>query len=843
MLGAIIGDIVGSTREWKNIKTEDFELVPDGSRFTDDTVMTLAVAKWLMDDPEHRSDTLVAIMQELGRKYPDAGYGGMFFKWLYSENPQPYGSYGNGSAMRVSPVGLYANSLEEALELARITASVTHNHPEGIKGAQAIAACVYLKKNERWSVEEKIKRYIEETFGYNLSIKLEDIRPDYSFDVTCQGSVPIAIMAYLQRYNAEKTLRLAISMGGDSDTLGCIATSIADTHSLSYLSRTDFSQDVVEKCRSLLTPELRDINDRFEAFVTRPLYQSYNLCGNVFAGEYPGDKYGEKAEQKLRQMIHFGVRHFVDLTEEGELTPYAHLLPPDCTHTRCPIPDVSIPRSIDQACDVVNKIKELSKRRDGYVYLHCWGGVGRTGTIAACCLADGMKEPTFDIVMNNLRSHFSEMPKSSHRVTPESKEQEAFIQKYVESIPERLQAKRERIKDCIRGSLMAGAAGDALGYPVEFISRSQILHSYGQSGITQFELDGDGKALVSDDTQMTLFTANGMLMGITRGCMRGIGGQPENYVDGAYVDWYYTQTGKKQTDSFHYTWLRDLPELAHNRAPGTTCMSACEALFNNKHPQNNSKGCGGIMRVAPMGLFNAAHSIYDTHCLAEAGAKIAKTTHLHPLGYLPAALLTLLLERIVPQTPEQVKASVNDIIQDGLDIMMHMYGDDFLSEKEYLKQLTLKAVNLAKTDVADSDAIRQLGEGWIGDEAWAISLYCALRHIDSMRDAIIAAVNHDGDSDSTGSITGNIMGAIYGYEAIKKERLFCPEGKNFKETIELHKIILALADDLFTGCIISEYDPIDTPEKKQWYARYCEMKPAGIMNFLRRFLKRTNRHG
>ena len=177
MLGAIIGDIVGSTREWYNIKIEDFELVPKGSRFTDDTVMTLAVAKWLMDDPTHKTDSLVRIMQDMGRRYPHAGYGGMFRKWLNSDNPQPYGSYGNGSAMRVSPVGMYANSLEEALELARISASVSHNHPEGIKGAQAIAACVYMQKNERWGAKEQIRNYIQDTFGYNLGIDLKGRSP------------------------------------------------------------------------------------------------------------------------------------------------------------------------------------------------------------------------------------------------------------------------------------------------------------------------------------------------------------------------------------------------------------------------------------------------------------------------------------------------------------------------------------------------------------------------------------------------------------------------------------------------------------------------------------------
>ncbi len=834
LLGAIIGDIVGSTREWNNVKTEDFELLPPGSRFTDDTVMTLAVAKWLMDDPSHSPDSLVRIMQELGRKYPDVGYGRRFREWLKSDNPQPYGSYGNGSAMRVSPVGIYAKSLDEALELATITASVTHNHPEGIKGAQAIAAAVYMQLSEAFDEQGKIKHYVEKHFGYNLDVKLEDIRNEYRFDSSCQGSVPIAIMAFLQRYSALETLRLAISMGGDSDTIGCMATSIAyacPSHVIS--THTNIPEDVVATCRELLPKELLEIHDRFEAFVNRPLYQSYCVAGNVFAGEYPGDKYGEKSETKIRQMVHFGVRHFVDLTEEGELNPYAQLLPDDCTYTRFPIRDVSVPKSVDEVERWVYKIQELSRRNDGYVYIHCWGGVGRTGTIVACYLAERMNEPTFEDVLGSLRDKFSIMPKSSHRITPETKEQEVFIAKYVEGVKGKRQARELRIKDCVRGSLMSGAAGDALGYPVEFMSRSAILSRYGDEGITQFEIDrNSGNALVSDDTQMTLFTANGMLMGITRGYMRGIGGIPENYVGGAYLDWYYTQTGLKSefiSDAdFHYTWLRDLPELAHRRAPGTTCMSACESLRQHEKPHNNSKGCGGIMRVAPMGLLNAVHKRYSPSRLAEAGAKIAKVTHLHPLGYLPAALLAMLIERLVPLTSREAQTQIYEIIQDGLDIMMKMEGDGHYSDKKYLRELTNKAVELSQSGISDADAIRQLGEGWTGDEAWAISLYCALRHIDSMRDAIIAAVNHDGDSDSTGSITGNIMGAIYGYEAITRERLFCPDGKRFEDTIELHNIILALADDLYTGCIISEYDPIEKPEKRQWHARYCEMKPEGI---------------
>ena len=166
----------------------------------------------------------------------------------------------------------------------------------------------------------------------------------------------------------------------------------------------------------------------------RPLYQSYHVDSNVFAGEYPGDKYGEKAETKIQQMVHFGVRHFVDLTEEGELNPYAQLVPDDCTYIRFPIRDVSVPKNVDEVERWIYGIQELSRRNDGYVYIHCWGGVGRTGTIVACYLAEQMENPTANNALEKLRSLFSAMPKSAHRRTPETKEQEAFIAKYVESI-------------------------------------------------------------------------------------------------------------------------------------------------------------------------------------------------------------------------------------------------------------------------------------------------------------------------------------------------------------------------------------------------------------------------
>ena len=833
MLGAIIGDIVGSTREWHNIKTEVFELVPKGSRFTDDTVMTLAVAEWLMTDPEHQPETLVACMQQLGRKYPDAGYGKMFSKWLMSNNPQPNNSFGNGSAMRVSPVGLYANSLEEALELARITAAVSHNHPEGIKGAQAIAGCVFLKKNSScWGCEEEIRRFITEKIGYNLDFNLDVIRDAYGFDVTCQGSVPIAIKAYLERshYPAEKALRLAISMGGDSDTIGAMTASIAGAQRFSIIGGS-FSDDLVNQCRALLPDDLLDINDRFEAFVSRPLHQSYYIDGKLFAGEYPGDKYEEQAEAKLKRMHHFGVRHFVDLTEEGELRPYRQLLPSDTSYLRFPIRDVNVPKSVEAVHQLIDKMEYLMQQ-DGYTYLHCWGGVGRTGTIVACYEARQMEEPTLEKALEVMRSRFSKMPKASHRKSPETQEQIDFVRRFVDSCKQRGEHLKLKTKDRIRGSLMAGASGDALGYSVEFMSRKSILAQYGTKGITKFDLSSEGKALVSDDTQMTLFTACGMLMGVTRGYMRGVGGQPEGYVDGAYLDWYYTQTGKKKemlTDDFHYTWLRDLPELAHRRAPGNTCLSACESLLQHKEVQNYSKGCGGIMRVAPMALLMAGYwsrgeSFYNVEQMDEAGAEVAAVAHKPPLAFLPAAMLTHLIYRVIRMEENEIKANIADIALETIDSLDNIYKSEYEEDKRYLANLTRMAVAFAANDKSDAENIRLLGEGWTGEEAWAIALYCAVRHIDSIEEAIIAAVNHDGDSDSTGAVCGNIMGAIYGYEAMKRKCLFCQQGKDLEQTLELSDIILTLADDLYTSCIISEYDPINTPEKHQWYERYCEMK-------------------
>lgn len=225
LYGAIFGDIAGSAYEFKPAKSDDFKLLVDKSRYTDDTIMTLAVAKWLMG--VRKQNLLVKEMQYFGGRFPRGGYGGMFRKWLTSDDPEPYGSFGNGSAMRVSACAWVASNLEEAERIAKCSAMVTHNHPEGIKGAQSVAAAIFMARNG--SSKEDIKNYITEKYDYNLDRTVKEIKDSgYRFNETCQGSVPEAIICFLESTDYEDCIRKAISLKGDSDTQACIAGSIAE---------------------------------------------------------------------------------------------------------------------------------------------------------------------------------------------------------------------------------------------------------------------------------------------------------------------------------------------------------------------------------------------------------------------------------------------------------------------------------------------------------------------------------------------------------------------------------------------------------------------------------------
>ena len=281
MFGAIVGDIIGSVYEWNNIKTKDFPLFRMGSRYTDDTVMTCAVAEGIMNGGNR--DDFIDAFKKYGRMYPHAGYGGRFKKWLFSEDREPYYSYGNGSAMRVSPcawimdcsftarTGLWPSN---GKKMAERSAAVTHNHPEGIKGAMAVTDAIFMARccfggwygefespagHDPVDYKKRMREYIEQEYGYDLSGSLDRIRPYYTFNSSCQGSVPQAIMAFLESTDFEDAIRNAVSIGGDSDTIAAIAGSIAE-------AAYGIPERIREKAWDRLDEPLQDVLIRWEKF-------------------------------------------------------------------------------------------------------------------------------------------------------------------------------------------------------------------------------------------------------------------------------------------------------------------------------------------------------------------------------------------------------------------------------------------------------------------------------------------------------------------------------------------------------------------------------------------------
>lgn len=252
MLGAIAGDIIGSVHEGRGTKHQDFPLFTPYSTFTDDSVLCVAVAEVLL----HGGD-FVDAFHDYFHRYPDAGFGGGFMRWAGNRDRQPYYSWGNGSAMRVPPVGFAATSLEEALSLARRSAEVTHDHPEGIRGAQAVVAVIYQAR--QGADKTSLRAEVEGRFGYDLSQRLDDIRPDYRFDVSCQGSVPPAILAFLEADSVEAAIRNAVSLGGDADTQACMAGAMAEAF------HGGLPESLRDETLSRLTPALREVVKAFEA--------------------------------------------------------------------------------------------------------------------------------------------------------------------------------------------------------------------------------------------------------------------------------------------------------------------------------------------------------------------------------------------------------------------------------------------------------------------------------------------------------------------------------------------------------------------------------------------------
>lgn len=356
----------------------------------------------------------------------------------------------------------------------------------------------------------------------------------------------------------------------------------------------------------------------------------------------------------------------------------------------------------------------------------------------------------------------------------------------------------EKAKDKIRGSLIGGAIGDALGYQIEFetnITSKQI---------TTFQND---KGIISDDTQMTLFTACALLWRETRWAIRGLAMLPPEAIYLGYLDWLSTQ--QKSPEHQSVSWIRNIPELNILRDPGITCI---EALSSGKpgtiaEPLNNSKGCGGIMRLAPISL-----SIISEDQVGEFAAKSCALTHGHPLAILSAYALSLVIYYATYDWPieKAIKTAISKMSKWQPEIYKNSkpLKINWNQEKSELTELLEKSIALAKENIEDITAIEELGSGWVAEEALAIALYCSLKYQNDFKSAIVAAVNHDGDSDSTGAITGNIIGAALGY---KKIPLY------YKENIELKNIILELADDLAQGVPTDKNGDI---KDENWLKKY-----------------------
>lgn len=369
--------------------------------------------------------------------------------------------------------------------------------------------------------------------------------------------------------------------------------------------------------------------------------------------------------------------------------------------------------------------------------------------------------------------------------------------------------------DKARGCLVGGAAGDALGYAVEFSSLNSIIKKYGMSGISDYELDSTKTARFSDDTQMTLFTAEGLLSAYEANPQP----TPEiilKYMQSAYLAWFATQTAFQLP--LPSSWLSHVRDLWSRRAPGNTCLSALAALQDGLPVNNDSKGCGAVMRIAPIGIYYAAHldnslghnsqSIINQCAIIAADA--ARITHLNDLSTLASVFTALVIFECI-RTHVIDRLTFRSIISRALTKTLDVVKESKDAEK--FVAIIQKSLDLANTSLTDSEAILRIGEGWVAEETVAIALFCVMRHIRDFEGCLVAAVNHDGDSDSTGAVAGNIIGAILGYTGIPEK---------FRNNLELLKPILSIADDLAGA---------STPEQmKERYVNHC---PFGIDEHLK----------
>jgi len=524
-----------------------------------------------------------------------------------------------------------------------------------------------------------------------------------------------------------------------------------------------------------------------------PFPSSYWVIpGRLLAGEYPGAKDAYEASRKLKSLLDSGICQIMNLMQvdetghQGEpFVPYDDTIADLANRSHCavtcmryPIKDLSIPAS-SRMIDILDTIDRALENRKS-TYIHCWGGVGRTGTVVGCFLMRhglATKDNVIEVV-----KRLREKDAKAHRSSPETHEQRDFVSSWLE-YDKNSPTSLKRYLGCMLG----GAIGDALGAPVEFSSLSHIRQKYGPAGITDYDKAYGRIGAITDDTQMTLFTAEGLLRAWTRGTVRGICSIP-SVVHHAYVQWVNTQ-GEQSQSHFNQSqtgFLNHVPELRSRRAPGNSCLSALRKadMGTMESPINDSKGCGGVMRVAPVGLIAE-----NPESAFRLGCEIAAITHGHPLGYLTAGALAAVINSLKIGTP----------LDESIDLALNLLK----RQDTHIEciELIQRAIDLAEESKLEPDAIEALGGGWVAEEALAISLYCSLGAQSDFARGVLAAVNHSGDSDSTGAITGSLLGCMNGVSRIPRRWI---------EPLELREIIETLGIDLF----------IEFRSDDKWFERY-----------------------
>jgi ADP-ribosyl-[dinitrogen reductase] hydrolase len=507
------------------------------------------------------------------------------------------------------------------------------------------------------------------------------------------------------------------------------------------------------------------------------------LIGMTFC---PGKKQPDAAsghwnrdlETDLRAIKDWGASILISLMEEKEFSELKVLDLPilaikmGLEWIHLPIVDMSTPSQfIENHWRAIVKGLKFRLLSGEKLVFHCKGGLGRTGTMAACLL----KELKFD------GKDAIRMVREARPGTIENPVQEAYVLNY--------EPRSDRIsRDNFTGCLLGGAIGDALGGPFEFMSLRGIREQFGKQGVTDFEYAYGRRGAITDDTQMTLFTAEGLLRAYCRFKNRGTGPAFDSVTYYAYLRWLYTQNNKPEVSKpkiGHDGYLISIDELYARRAPGNSCLSALESdrMGTISEPINNSKGCGGVMRMAPVGLFIESPAVYtqfDEGIRMEQafkiGCELAAITHGHPTGYLAAGVLSVIISRIID----------GDALDEAIDKAITILR----TKKDHIECLRAieSARGLAVEGSPSPESVEQLGGGWIAEEALAIGIYCSLVANDDFTKGVLLAVNHSGDSDSTGSIAGNILGALLGKNAIPK---------NWIEEVELSNVIEEISNDLF----------------------------------------------